>query len=103
MSERTGNYVVIFISQLGRNSEGYAQMASEMVERVSGQPGFLGFDSARGEDGMGITVSYWESLAAIKAWKNDVRHRQAQQLGREQWYESFTLHVARIERSRSSP
>lgn len=93
-------YAVIFISQLRQGAEGYSELAEEMVVRVHEQPGFLGFDAARSADGSGITVSYWESLEAIEGWRNEEHHLQAQRLGREQFYEYFTLHVARVERSR---
>jgi len=93
-------YAVIFVSKLRPSSEGYAAVAEEMVALVQQQPGFLGFDSVRGDDGVGITVSYWESLAAIEAWRHQPPHLRAQQQGREAFYESFSVHVTRIERSR---
>ena len=37
-----------------------------MVELAATQPGFLGIDSTRGDDGFGITVSYWRSEADIQ-------------------------------------
>lgn len=93
-------YAVIFVSQLSQQSEGYRELAAEMVARVQQQPGYLGADSVRGDDGLGITVSYWESREAIAAWKNELHHMHAQQLGRERYYDAFTVHVARVERSR---
>jgi heme-degrading monooxygenase HmoA len=63
---------------------------------ASEQPGFLGAESVR--DGLGITVSYWESLDAIDNWKRNAEHREAQKLGREQWYATFKIRVARVER-----
>lgn len=71
-------------------------MAERMVELASQQPGFLGVETAREE--LGITVSYWESLEAISNWKQNVEHREAQRRGRQQWYSSFRLRVARVER-----
>lgn len=53
-------------------------------------------ESAR-ED-VGITVSYWASLEAIAAWKRDAAHLTAQQLGREQWYESYKTRICKVER-----
>ncbi len=60
-------YAVIFTSTRTEVEEGYAEMAIKMVELAKHQPGFIGLESARSE--IGITVSYWESLEAIKAWK----------------------------------
>ena len=34
-------YAVIFISRLSRDTEGYAEMADEMVALVKQQPGFV--------------------------------------------------------------
>ncbi|ARS51137.1 antibiotic biosynthesis monooxygenase [Ectopseudomonas mendocina DLHK] len=89
-------YAVIFTSTLGHDSEGYAAMASRMVELAAEQPGFLGAESAR--EGLGITVSYWRDLDAIAAWKANAEHREAQRLGRARWYSGFRLRIARVER-----
>jgi heme-degrading monooxygenase HmoA len=67
-----------------------------MVELASEQPGFLGVESVR-ED-LGITVSYWESLEAIRNWKRNAEHLEAQRLGKEQWYSGFRVRIAKIER-----
>jgi heme-degrading monooxygenase HmoA len=70
-----------------------------MVELAATVPGFLGIDSARGADGFGITVSYWASEEAIRAWQRHAEHLEAQRLGRERWYERFELRVCRVERA----
>jgi heme-degrading monooxygenase HmoA len=79
-------------------SDGYEQMAERMLELARQQPGFLGVESVRDAAGLGITVSYWQSLEAIAAWKADAEHLAAQRLGREQWYQWFKLRVCRVER-----
>ena len=50
-------YAVIFTSRRTDVAEGYDDMSAKMVEMASQQPGFLGVESARGADGLGITVS----------------------------------------------
>ncbi len=92
-------YAVIFSSARTPGDNGYGKMAERMVELASRQPGFLGVESARGEDGFGITVSYWESAEAIAAWKANVEHAAAQQLGKSLWYEHYELKVAKVERA----
>jgi len=47
---------------------------------------------------LGITVSYWESLDAIRQWKKHAEHQEAQRLGRQEWYASFRVRVAKVER-----
>lgn len=88
-------YAVIFTSTRTERDNGYAEMAQHMRELASGQPGFLGFESARQE--IGISVSYWNSLEAIKAWKDNLDHRQAQSRAKD-WYQSFRVRVCRVER-----
>lgn len=92
-------YAVIFTSKRNEMDQaGYAEMAKKMVECAKLQNGFLGFDSARGSDGVGITVSYWDSLESIKVWKNNEEHQEAQNLGRAKWYDSFTIRICKVER-----
>ena len=93
-------YAVIFTSiRTADDPAGYEAMAERMVELARHQPGFLGIESARGADGLGITVSYWTSEAAIRGWREHAEHAIAQQRGREQWYERYELRVARVERA----
>ncbi len=88
-------YAVIFTNLRTEVDEGYLAMAQEMEQLSAAQPGFLGLDSARA--GIGITVSYWRSLEDLRAWKAQARHRLAQKLGREVWYERYVTRVARVE------
>jgi heme-degrading monooxygenase HmoA len=68
-----GSYAVVFVShRTAGDPEGYEAMAERMVELARAQPGFLGMRSARGNDGVGITVCYWSSADAIAAWRGFV-------------------------------
>lgn len=96
-------YAVIFSSQRTMGDAGYNAMADRMVELAAIQPGYLGIESCRGEDGFGITVSYWRSEADIVAWKRNAEHAVARQRGREEWYGHFELRVARVERAYGGP
>lgn len=89
-------YAVIFTSLRTEGDNGYETMSEAMVRLAATQPGFLGVESAR--EGLGITVSYWESLEAIAAWKQNSAHLVAQQRGRAEWYASFKVRICRIER-----
>jgi heme-degrading monooxygenase HmoA len=92
-------YSVIFSSLRTLGEQGYGATADRMVELAHAQPGFLGVESARGEDGFGITVSHWESEAAIKHWKAHAEHLIAQETGIKTWYEHYELRVAKVERA----
>jgi heme-degrading monooxygenase HmoA len=88
-------YAVIFTSIRAEGDDGYGDAARRMLELAAAQPGFLGFESARQE--IGVSVSYWESLDAIEAWKRHAAHREAQGRAKE-WYRSFRVRVCRVER-----
>jgi heme-degrading monooxygenase HmoA len=88
-------YAVIFTSIRNDGDHGYARTAETMVELAAKQPGFLGFESARQE--IGISVSYWSSLEAISAWKENATHRQAQGQAQD-WYKSFVVRICKVER-----
>lgn len=95
-------YAVIFASQRAASDpEGYARMAEAMATLAAEQPGYLGVESARGADGVGITVSYWRDAASIAAWKRVAAHTVAQREGRASWYEDYVVRVARVERAYS--
>ena len=92
-------YAVIFSSVRAEGyDEEYSEMAALMEELASKQGGFVGIESARGSDGFGITVSYWKSEACIRNWRTNVEHMAAQKLGREQWYQSYSIRIARVNR-----
>lgn len=89
-------YAVIFTSTNTEDVEDYSEMAERMVELASKQEGFLGVESARNE--VGITVSYWKDLTAIKNWKENAKHSFAREQGRKKWYQSYKTRIAKVER-----
>jgi len=92
-------YAVIFTSLRAEGDHGYEAMAAQMARRAAEQPGYLGMESARGSDGLGITVSYWSSLEAIAAWKADAGHLHAQARGRADWDTRYAVRITRVERA----
>jgi heme-degrading monooxygenase HmoA len=89
-------YAVIFTNLRTDGDHGYEAMAQQMVEIGATMPGFLGIESVR--DGLGITISYWESEEAIRHWHQQAEHQLAQQKGYEVWYQAFKTRVCKVER-----
>ncbi len=89
---------VIFTSLRTEGDVGYAETARVRGELAAEQPGYLGIESARGGDGLGITVSYWRDEDAARGWKNVAEHLVAQRLGRETWYHEYRVRVASVTR-----
>src|SRR5689334_14607196 len=96
-------YAVIFTSQRTDGDHGYEAMETAMFELAQQQPGCLGATSARGSDGLGITVAYFADEASIHAWKQDTRHLAAQRLGKDRWYAHYELRIAKVERAYGGP
>jgi len=95
-------YTVIFASEKTENvsdRSAYDIMASQMLDLAARQPGYLGVETVENELGEGITVSYWESLEAITAWRDHPDHQSAQRLGQEVWYKGYSLRIAKVERA----
>lgn len=89
-------YAVIFTSLRTETDTDYSKTSERMVELASMQPGFLGVESVREE--LGITVSYWDSLDAIRNWKQQSEHLIAQENGRNQWYSQYKTRICKVER-----
>lgn len=94
---------MIFTSTRTGGDQGYAETADRMEELAAQQPGYLGFEGARNADGTGISVSYWRTADDARAWKHVAEHLAAQRFGAEQWYSSYTVRVATVEREYSGP
>ncbi|HEY4080808.1 MAG TPA: antibiotic biosynthesis monooxygenase [Burkholderiaceae bacterium] len=95
-------YAVIFTSEKtdadADVSADYGRTADRMLELAAEQPGYLGVESVRDANGLGITVSYWRDLASIKAWRAHGEHTLAREQGRAQWYSSYRLRISKVER-----
>ena len=96
----SGTIAVLFIAQrTNEDSEGYGKAAAAMGTLAQMQPGYLGIDSTRSNDGLGITISYWESETAAIAWRDNPEHSAIRDAGRDRWYANYSLHVASVTRS----
>ncbi|MBK9222401.1 MAG: antibiotic biosynthesis monooxygenase [Saprospiraceae bacterium] len=99
MESNAAYYAVIFTSVLSEDTAGYQEMSQRMLELAMQQEGYLGHETARSE--IGITISYWKSLEAIKIWKQNEEHLFAQAQGRKRWYQSYHLKICKVEREYS--
>ena len=100
MGDRTGQTAVIFVSvRTAADAAGYGAAAAAMEALAAQQPGYCGFESARGPDGLGITISYWASEASAIAWRDQPDHKTMRDAGRALWYERYEVVVAGVSRS----
>lgn len=74
----------------------YVDMNQSLVAKLSDMEGFLGVESVANDDGQGISISYWTDLDSIKAWKDDALHKEAQELGKSEWYTYYSVEICEV-------
>ncbi|WP_330277297.1 antibiotic biosynthesis monooxygenase [Lentzea sp. NBC_00516] len=92
-------YAVVFTTVRTQEQSGYRDTNARMEELVKDVPGYLGMDHAQNPGGLGITVAYFRDGDALTQWRTNAEHQAAQRRGRAEWYDSYTIHVAKVERS----
>jgi len=89
--------VVIFRARVRSVDDEYASIAERLRELALNEFGCLEFHAlAEGRDE--VALSYWPSEDNIRAWKAHPEHVVAQQRGRDEWYESYSVQIATISR-----
>lgn len=90
-------YVVIFRARVREFDDEYSATAVQLRELALSRFGCIEFQAlTEGHDE--IALSYWPDEASIRAWKAHADHLLAQRLGRERWYASYQVQIARITR-----
>lgn len=91
-------FMILFEAQPnpGREEE-YFEISRGLFDELHRQPGFLRIDRARSvlNEGRLLSISFWESEAAIEAWMAHPRHREAQQLARTGLFKA--MRISRLE------
>lgn len=90
-------YVVIFKAAIRNLDSDYSTTAARMRELALSEFGCLEFQVVT-EGKEEVALSYWPDEASIRAWKSHPEHVLAQQLGKQKWYESYTVQIAHIDR-----
>ena len=86
--------MTVFRSRLRPESaDEFHQLADTMMELAEAMPGFISYKVYISEDGERCSIIEFESQEQLLAWRNLPDHREAQRIGRERYYEQYTLHV----------
>jgi heme-degrading monooxygenase HmoA len=92
------SYVVIFRSTRkiddGQLYSEWSKKMEQLVKSIDGYEHHFGFRDAVNREG--VTISYFTSLEAIHQWKNLADHKTAQQLGRDAFYEEYSVQVCEV-------
>jgi len=94
--------VILFRSKLTAEAGAdYQAMDTELEGLVRQNPGFVDVKSYTAQDGERLTVVWWRDEESLTEWRNLARHREAQNTGRQKWYQYYKMDVARITRTKS--
>ncbi len=92
--------IILFRSRLTEHAgEDYRAMNDEMEALVRQNPGFVDVKSYKSEDGERLTVVWWRDEESLREWREQMRHREAQNTGRQKWYHYYKMEVASVTRT----
>jgi heme-degrading monooxygenase HmoA len=96
--------VTVFRSRLraGVGTE-YQPVADRMLALATAMPGFVDFKAFVADDGERVSIIVFADADAHAAWRDHPEHREAQRLGRVQFYETFDISVSRCVHRRRFP
>ncbi|MEN9679982.1 MAG: hypothetical protein RLZ57_1111 [Actinomycetota bacterium] len=94
-------YAVIFASKrTDSNSDLYYKHNDLLQEKIKNSPGYIKhFGIRHPETREGVTIAYFETLDAIKDWRDDLDHQNAKALAKTHFYESYSVEVVKVERA----
>jgi heme-degrading monooxygenase HmoA len=86
--------MTIFRSRRRHQAESaYLQLVHQMETAARATPGFVDFKTFAAEDGERVSLVTFATPAAHQAWRDDPRHRRAQQKGRDDFYLEYSVQV----------
>ena len=89
-----GQVVTVFRSRRREEAEAaYRELSDEMQAAARSVPGFVDFKTFTADDGERVSLVTFASVEAHQVWRNDPRHRRAQKVGREDFYEEYSIQV----------
>lgn len=96
--------ITIFRSRLRpEHQEEYAQWEKRIDDIAVTMPGFISIKTFTAEDGERVSIVEFESEETVRAWREQVDHRQAQELGRKLFYSEYHIQVCQVIRDYSFP
>lgn len=94
-------YAVIFeVDVKPENKNEYLAIAAELRKELVHIEGFISIErfESLAIPGKLLSLSFWESEAAIKSWKQNTLHIEAQTKGRASIFKDYRIRVAQVER-----
>lgn len=77
----------------------YEQLNARMEALVKDIPGFLSAKGYRSDDGDEISIIRFESAEALRLWREQPEHREAQRRGKQGIYAAYDVEVCEVTRA----
>lgn len=91
--------VVVFRNRVRAGLEQqYGEHADRMYALAQSMPGFVSSKDFTADDGERVSIIEFESAEELEAWRVQTDHRAAQQQGRDEYYEEYSLQVCDLVR-----
>ena len=88
-------YIVIFKAEIKKLDSDYIEMAQKLRDKALNEYNCIKFEACS-ENGFEIALSYWKELNDIQRWHLDTEHQIAQRLGKEKWYQNFSVEICKF-------
>lgn len=92
--------IILFRIQTRRDVDEaeYTAAFEEMYELVTQMPGFISLDSFSNEMGEELAVARFDSDEHLREWRDLPAHKATQLRGREEFFDSYRITVADLDR-----
>ncbi len=97
---------VVVIFEVKPTKEGkaeYLEIAKTLKDELLKAEGIVSAERFESlvEEGKLLSLSIWQDMASVDAWRNNLMHREGQRRGFMQLFESYTIRVAEVVREYS--
>lgn len=79
-------------------AERYFELAAGLRSVLAQQPGFISVErfESLAQPGHYLSLSFWTDEAAVRGWRQQMAHRDAQREGRSSVFAAYRLRVAEV-------
>lgn len=86
--------IIVFRSRIRAGiADRYYETADTMAAIARSMPGFISYKGFTADDGERVSIHEWETPEHLKAWREHPDHKRIQSVGRDEFYEEYSLYV----------
>ena len=79
------------------------KIGARMYELATRMPGFISYKDFTAADGESVSLVEFESAETLLAWREHAEHKEAQRLGREQFFSEYQIQIGTPSRTYRFP